>query len=114
MKHALAITALALALASCEQNRPTCTGEICDGWPPERFEADMNRVPVTFSSSVGAACEAVGLEQTESTITKGCSVSGGRNYGIIVSNPCKEKGSYAKLLCHELAHMNGWPADHPK
>lgn len=34
---------------------------------------------------------------------------------LTVVNPCtsKEQGWYTRTLCHELAHVNGWPADHP-
>jgi hypothetical protein len=30
-------------------------------------------------------------------------------------NPCssKEQSWYTRTLCHELAHVNGWPSDHP-
>ena len=34
---------------------------------------------------------------------------------LTVVNPCtsKQQGWYTRTLCHELAHVNGWPADHP-
>lgn len=32
---------------------------------------------------------------------------------IIAPNPCSQPGPYAELLCHELAHTNGWGAEHP-
>ena len=34
---------------------------------------------------------------------------------LTVVNPCtsQEQGWYTRTLCHELAHVNGWPADHP-
>jgi hypothetical protein len=34
---------------------------------------------------------------------------------LTVVNPCtsEEQGWYTRTLCHELAHVNGWPADHP-
>ena len=32
---------------------------------------------------------------------------------ITITNPCAYQGeSFARRLCHELAHFNGWPADH--
>ena len=34
---------------------------------------------------------------------------------ITITNPCAYQGeSYARRLCHEMAHVNGWPADHSK
>lgn len=33
---------------------------------------------------------------------------------MIVPNPCAYKEeSYARHVCHELGHLNGWPGDHP-
>lgn len=31
---------------------------------------------------------------------------------IIAPNPCDYGGRYAEIMCHELAHVNGWGADH--
>lgn len=32
----------------------------------------------------------------------------------LMPNPCPHsEESYARLLCHELGHTKGWPADHP-
>lgn len=36
-----------------------------------------------------------------------------RNW-IIMPDPCRHtEESYARLLCHELGHTKGWPANHP-
>ena len=34
---------------------------------------------------------------------------------VTVANPCtsEEQSWYTRTLCHELGHVNGWPADHP-
>jgi hypothetical protein len=34
---------------------------------------------------------------------------------MTVANPCRseEQSWYTRTLCHELAHANGWPSDHP-
>lgn len=42
----------------------------------------------------------------------GCRVSSGE---LLVLNPClfRQESWYAELLCHEVAHTNGWPASHP-
>lgn len=33
---------------------------------------------------------------------------------IVVENPCRYPDDrYARHVCHELGHVNGWPADHP-
>lgn len=36
--------------------------------------------------------------------------------GVVLPDPCPyaERGErFAQLLCHELAHLGGWPKDHP-
>ena len=35
---------------------------------------------------------------------------------MYLPNPCEwpDAGRYDQLACHELGHVNGWPADHPK
>lgn len=45
------------------------------------------------------------------TIIACSEVNGSR---MIIPNPCAHKEeSYARLLCHELGHTNGWSVDHP-
>ena len=38
----------------------------------------------------------------------------GNEYLITVANPCLQMGSgwYARTMCHELGHVNGWSVDH--
>ena len=42
-------------------------------------------------------------------------VSCGDRLRITITNPCdvENTGWYARTLCHEMAHVNGWPSDHP-
>ncbi len=40
--------------------------------------------------------------------------AGVNNDWIIMPNPCMfPDDPYARVLCHELGHNNGWPSDHP-
>ena len=33
---------------------------------------------------------------------------------IVITNPCAYPDQpYSRLLCHELAHVNSWPSNHP-
>jgi hypothetical protein len=32
----------------------------------------------------------------------------------IMPNPCAWRDPYAKMMCHELGHANGWAAGHPR
>lgn len=80
-----------------------------NGAPPERYRGDT-KVVFQFDSrdEVHAICAAVALP-----------VPCGSRYGacvignvVHVPNPCSEVSEYAATLCHELAHVNGWPASH--
>lgn len=45
-----------------------------------------------------------------------CTDKIGDEWIIFMPNPCNEpkREAYAMKLCHELGHVNGWPADHGK
>jgi hypothetical protein len=40
----------------------------------------------------------------------GCTVGG----TIYVPNPCRWGDGYATLMCHEMAHVSGWSAEHER
>ena len=94
----------ALALVGCEQETG---GSIMA--PPERYQGNTSAV-VHFSDrlDVERICtERVGRYSTA------CAQIGGPN--IWIENPCHvaDQHWYPALLCHEVAHVNLWPADHP-
>lgn len=110
MKHIFMIAAL--ALASCgEASSPS--GEVASGKPPVRFRGDAEAV-IRLSGNVEKACREAGLKVVQGTATEACAVIGGKQPVIIAANPCKQPGSYAATLCHEIGHVNGWPYDHGK
>lgn len=47
----------------------------------------------------------------------GCAINpaySGKTKRMWVSNPCNyPEDRYARSLCHEMGHTNGWPGDHP-
>lgn len=49
--------------------------------------------------------------QADASDARFCLLSG----YVAFANPCRSEnpGWYERTLCHELAHVNGWPADHP-
>jgi hypothetical protein len=80
-----------------------------DGMPPVRFQGGA-KVSVQFATQVDindqcgiAPCKMVTLACTKAN-----------NGPLILPNPCSygANDAYAKLVCHELAHRNGWPATH--
>ena len=75
--------------------------------PPMVFQGDtwafVRWVDIT---KVDQACRDMGA--TVSGRIQGCSK--GRN--VVLPNPCRLEGYSADVTCHEMAHVNGWPADH--
>lgn len=73
--------------------------------PPENYRAD-NTVTVTFAKPelVQELCGRRGVKELI-----GCTI--GKT--MIVPNPCAyPEQSYARTLCHEGGHSQGWGADH--
>jgi hypothetical protein len=74
--------------------------------------------PAEFQKNNGAQVEFVSdfrlVEVCKNARAVACSGMVGDEHVIWVQNPCKVGGYYAAVLCHELGHVNGWPADHRK
>jgi hypothetical protein len=93
---------------------PNSTYEAVDKPIPARFQAPVNGVRVDFASAA----------EVDRVCAGGKPVCGRRFYAcafkaklLLLPNPCDVPGAprgegYAGLLCHELAHLNGWPATH--
>lgn len=80
-----------------------------DGWPPVRFTQDTQaQVSFVAPNKVAKACD----EKDPQHLLEACQFGG----KIVLPNPCTFPltDSYARLACHELAHVNNWPGDHPK
>jgi len=74
--------------------------------PPSRYQGDVQST-VHFSDNAELLCAIIKAP--------GRAIACGNPGGImIVPNPCRWGDPYAELMCHEMAHVNGWPADHPK
>jgi hypothetical protein len=86
-------------------------GTINSGWPPEgpvRNDVTITK-PVHFTHSIELYCG----KAPEGYHFSGCV----RDGELTLPNPCDPAYShekFAKLACHELAHLNGWPGDHPR
>lgn len=78
-----------------------------DGWPPVRYTKNNTAfVHFTDKKSIARGC----LDDRD----EACSF--GPPNELYVPNPCKfdARDDYARLLCHEIGHLNGWPDNHPK
>ena len=78
-----------------------------DGMPPARYRGNA-RATVRFSSQD----EIVDLcgRPPCGLVVLACQ----QHKQLVMPNPCTYGAAdkYAKLLCHELGHLNGWPATH--
>ena len=114
---ALCVVLPASAMFASERD-PVATQQVESGtpnsdMPPLRFQGD-NAVVVVFTDRQGidgncgkAQPGYVILACHRQHKESGASI-------IFMPNPCLTGGLefYAKLSCHELAHANGWTADH--
>lgn len=83
------------------------TGGFSPDLPPNRYRDDI-RVQVRFTESAQAMCGII--KAPAGSIA--CAPVGGDL--IIAPNPCAWRDPYAKLMCHEIGHANGWGAEHPR
>jgi hypothetical protein len=76
--------------------------------PPVRYQADTTAsVEFMAAERIMPRC----LERGAAVLANACA---DRSL-ITITNPCAYQGeSYAKRLCHEMGHINGWPADHKR
>ena len=73
--------------------------------PPERYRSDTTST-ITFAKPelVQELCGKRGVDELVACFEPPV---------IIVPNPCDYPDeSYARIVCHEIGHANGWPADH--
>ena len=80
-----------------------------DSEPPVRFRKSGS-VTVQFTTQAGI--NSICGKAPCNMVTLGCLETGPAR--MILPNPCSYPASddYAELVCHELGHLNGWPATH--
>lgn len=105
----LAGLALLGAAQAPEQIPALARGLVFDGLPPDRLQGN-NRTRIRFFDTLDVE-EACGVPSPDKTFL-GC-VRGPVHKPIIyMPNPCRRSGEYARVLCHELGHVNGWTKYH--
>lgn len=98
MNHPLGV---ALVLAT---SIPTTL--VYDGMPPDRFQQSAEvRVKFVPEPNSEGACGISSRGIFEACV---------RGHTVYLPNPCPLGNTerFARLTCHEMAHVNGWPADH--
>ncbi len=74
------------------------------GMPPPKFHQDTAAILI-FTSDVSSYCG----KAPKGYVTLACA----QGPQIAMPNPCQfPDDPYAALLCHEMAHVNGWPGTH--
>lgn len=82
-----------------------------DGDPPERFrKSAILTLDMRDQAGIEAECQPLYGAPPSGMKTYACSI-GPR---VVAPNPCTYPASdaYARMLCHELGHVNGWAAAH--
>lgn len=86
-------------------NAPCPTSIIYDGPPPARFAHPGTNLREVSFGAVEASCGDWG----PNVIVYACT----RTSGVYMPNPCDfQQERFAMLMCHELAHQDGWPRTH--
>jgi hypothetical protein len=83
--------------------------------PPAEYTGDASAL-VYFRANeevINTACK----NKNPATMILGCvyrPTKSGEPMLMIIGNPCDYPDErYARHVCHELGHVNGWPANHP-
>lgn len=109
VKRILGLLALLVALMAAPAGATSNT-YIDDGYPPVAYQGDTLGATVSFVSNVNLFC---GIKPAPGFILEACQPA----KVVIMPNPCGDEflgQSFARIMCHELGHLKGWPADHPR
>ena len=105
MKPAIVLLAALASTASAERQQFA-------GMPPERYQGDGVAV-VLFVSDVREYCN---TNTPAGYVLIACAKKIDGVPVIVMPNPCPigDIDFYARVACHELGHVNGWPGRHPE
>ena len=79
--------------------------------PPARYQGDRTVVAI-LTRDPARVCASLGATAAEGRTIVACHHAG----TLVLLNPCllpAAEGDWSDDGCHELAHANGWPANHP-
>lgn len=75
--------------------------------PPKQYQGGA-RMKVHFTDHAQSLCGIV--KAAKGSIA----CAGVGSDWAIMPNPCTWRDPYARMMCHELGHSNGWAAEHPR
>lgn len=111
MKYVFAFLALLFLFAAAAV---ATTNLMDDGYPPARYQHDGTASLTMFvgQKTVNTVCG----EAPRGWRTMACAFPD-TDRKMVLPNPCSAEfagESFARLACHELGHLNGWPGNHPR
>jgi hypothetical protein len=101
---------LLFAAAAAAALAPNST-PFTDARPPARFQREaITTLQISDQAGINLTCQALFGAPPAGMKTDAC-FTGER---MVMPNPCSfpQTESYARMLCHELGHVNGWPSTH--
>lgn len=104
----LAVAFAAIALSSCDDPNPGLRPADSNTIPPKEYRTDTFADRAIFTKDPEAECAYRGAIIIAGSEIRACVHISNGTKTIILPNPCNETGSYARLVCHELGHLNGW------
>lgn len=101
-----------LVVALCLLASASSAGLVDDSIPPVRYWSDFTVTLVTVPPNI--MNQVCGWGDRRDVQVNACYID--KINTIVMPSPCGAAyvDQTAKLLCHEGAHVHGWPADHPR
>ena len=90
---------------------PSAPALFSDAKPPARFQGPTTVVlQVTDQAGIDRVCHPLFGKPPAGMKTDACHTG----EKVVLPNPCTfpQSDGYARMLCHELGHANGWSANH--
>lgn len=98
---ALAVLCIVLAIALGKKE----VGGFNPDLPPKQYRGDAT-LKVDFTRHASTLCSIVKAEPGS------IACAGIGSDWAIMPNPCGWSDPYARMMCHEIGHANGWGAEH--
>lgn len=105
-------SALLCGVCSVASAQPVAMGTVNSGLPPERFRGNAAAL-VYFTDRTGVE-QLCGTAEPPNIMIACKRSFAGDGVIVIMPNPCLigEAEFFAKIMCHEMGHVQGWGGNH--